>query len=63
MVLKSYRIPNEATTRTQRSKCRSAGISSIDHALYADDMYSIFRTKSALLKGMNKLKRYSHAMN
>ena len=37
----SYRIPNEATSRTQRSKCRSNGISSIDHALYADDMYSM----------------------
>ena len=49
----SYRIPNEATSRTRRSKCRSNGISSINYALYADDMYSIFRTKSALQKGMN----------
>ena len=48
----SYRIPNEATSRTQISKYPSNGTSDIGHALYADDMYSIFRTKIALQKGM-----------
>ena len=47
-----YNIPNEATTRTQRTAHPSHGKSHLFRALYADDMFVIFRTKEALQRGM-----------
>ena len=47
-----YSIPNEATSRAQRSTHPACGKSQLLRALYADDMFVIFRTKEALQAGM-----------
>ena len=47
-----YRITNEATSRTQRTKHPSNGVTKLLRALYADDMYTIFRNRATLQKGM-----------
>lgn len=47
-----YQIPNETTSRSQRSNHPSHGVSQLFRALYADDMFIIFKTKEALQKGM-----------
>ena len=47
-----YHIPNEATSRSQRTNHPSHGVAQLLRALYADDMFVIFRTKEALQRGM-----------